>query len=106
MFRIILPEAAEIALPSLGNQIIGLVKGTSLAFTCGVVEMTAEGKLLGARGYRYFEAYVALAILYWVITIVLEQIIRLVMNRVRVPNVVGREGKTAEKNQKNKGGVL
>lgn len=106
MFRIILPEAAEIALPSLGNQIIGLVKGTSLAFTCGVVEMTAEGKLLGARGYRYFEAYVALAILYWVITIVLEQIIRLVMNRVRVPDVVGKEGKTAEKNQKNKGGVL
>lgn len=40
------------------------------------------------------------------ITIVLEQIIRLVMNRVRVPDVVGREGKTAEKNQKNKGGVL
>ena len=106
MFRIILPESAEIALPSLGNQIIGLVKGTSLAFTCGVVEMTAEGKLLGARGYRYFEAYVALAILYWVITIVLEQIIRLVMNRVRVPDVVGKEGKTAEKNQKNKGGVL
>ena len=106
MFRIILPEAAEIALPSLGNQIIGLVKGTSLAFTCGVVEMTAEGKLLGARGYRYFEAYVALAILYWVITIVLEQIIRLVMNRVRVPDVVGKEGKTAEKNQKNNGGVL
>lgn len=105
MFRIILPEATEIALPSLGNQIIGLVKGTSLAFTCGVVEMTAEGKLLGAKGYRYFEAYVALAILYWIITILLEQIIRLVMGRVRVPDVVGKEGKIG-KDVRSKGGVL
>lgn len=88
MHRIIIPEAVELALPNIGNQWITLVKGTSLAFTCSVIEMTAEGKILGASGYRYFEAYVALAVLYWAITIVLEQIIRIVMNRVRVPDVI------------------
>ncbi len=43
--RVILPEAIVVALPSLGNSFIGLIKGTSLAFVCSVVEMTAEGKI-------------------------------------------------------------
>ena len=94
MIRIILPEAIEFALPNLGNQLIGLVKGTSLAFTCAVVEMTAQGKIMGAQGYRYFEAYIALAILYWGITIVLEQVIRLIIHCVEVPEVVGDDKQT------------
>ena len=35
--RIILPEAIEVALPTLGNSLISIIKGTSLAFTCAVV---------------------------------------------------------------------
>ena len=46
LIRIILPEAIVVALPSLGNAFIGLIKGTSLAFVCSVVEMTAEGRFL------------------------------------------------------------
>lgn len=85
MFRIVIPEAIEVALPSIGNTLIGLVKGTSLAFTCAVVEMTASGKLIAGRDFRYFEAYVALAIIYWIITLVLELIIKYVVNAARVP---------------------
>ncbi|MGN0165088.1 MAG: amino acid ABC transporter permease [Lachnospiraceae bacterium] len=85
MFRIIVPEAVELALPSLGNTLIGLVKGTSLAFTCSVIEMTAAGKIMAGRDYRYFEAYVALAVIYWIITIVLELIMNYIINMVRVP---------------------
>lgn len=90
MFRIIIPEAVELALPSLGNQLIGLLKGTSLAFSCAVVEMTAKGKILGAIGYRYFEAYVALAVLYWILTIVIEQGMKLIIGLVKVPDVAGK----------------
>ena len=64
LIRIILPEATVVALPSLGNAFIGLIKGTSLAFVCSVVEMTAEGKILAGRNYRYFEVYISLAIIY------------------------------------------
>ncbi|MBQ7159349.1 MAG: amino acid ABC transporter permease [Treponema sp.] len=79
MFRIIIPEAIELALPSLGNTIINLVKGTSLAFTCSVVEMTAQGKIIAGGNFRYFESYVALAIIYWLVTIVIERLINLVL---------------------------
>ena len=83
--RIIVPEAIELALPSLGNTLIGLIKGTSLAFTCAVIEMTAQSKIIGARSFRNFEAYVAVGLLYWLITICLEQIIALIIRLVQVP---------------------
>ena len=111
MFRIIIPEALDLALPNLGNQFIGLIKGTSLAFTCSVVEMTAQAKIIGARGYRYFEAYVALAIIYWIMIIVIEQLIKLILHLVKVPDIVGDiEDKKLYKKQKKllkkQGGLL
>lgn len=86
--RVILPEAIEVALPSLGNSFIGLIKGTSLAFTCAVVEMMAAGKIIAGRTYRYFEVYVSLAIIYWVITIILEQLIRIIEKKIAIPEDV------------------
>ena len=86
--RIILPEAFEVALPTLGNSLISIIKGTSLAFTCAVVEITAQGQIIGGKTYRYFEVYVSLAIIYWVITMVIEQGIRIIENRIRIPDQV------------------
>ena len=86
--RIILPEAVVVALPSLGNAFIGLIKGTSLAFVCAVVDMTAQGKIIAGRNFRYFEVYVSLAIIYWVITIIIEQIIRLAEKKISIPDDV------------------
>ncbi|MCR5263538.1 MAG: amino acid ABC transporter permease [Clostridiales bacterium] len=86
--RIILPEALTVALPSLGNAFINAIKGTSLAFTCGVVEMTAQGKILSGRNYRYFEVYVSLAIIYWVLTVIIEQLIKLFERKTSIPDQV------------------
>ncbi|MBQ6094441.1 MAG: amino acid ABC transporter permease [Lachnospiraceae bacterium] len=86
--RIIIPEALSVALPSLGNSFINAIKGTSLAFTCAVVEMTAEGKILSGRNYRYFEVYVSLAIIYWAITIIFERILKWVEKRISIPDQV------------------
>ena len=84
-WRIKFPQAAEVALLPLGNSVISLIKGTSLAFSCGVVEMAAEGKILAGRNYRYFEVYVSLGIIYWILTILLERIIKLIEKKIRVP---------------------
>lgn len=86
--RIILPEAFTFALPTLGNTMISAIKNTSLAFTCAVVEITAEGKILGGITYRYFEVYVSLAIIYWIITIIIEQIIKFTEKKMAIPEQV------------------
>ena len=86
--RIILPEAFEVALPTLGNALISIIKGTSLAFTCAVVEITAQGQIIAGKTNRYFEVYVSLAIIYWVITLIIEQLIRIIENKIRIPDQV------------------
>lgn len=75
-WRITLPEALVIALPSLGNSLVGLIKGTSLAFTCAVIDITAGGKLLASRNFRYFESYVSVALIYWVLTIIISWLLK------------------------------
>ncbi|HBC26639.1 MAG TPA: amino acid ABC transporter permease [Ruminococcaceae bacterium] len=89
--RIIIPEASVVALPNLCNSFIGLIKGTSLAFTCSVVEMTAEGKILAGRDFRYFEVYVSLALIYWVITIFIERISKVLERKLSIPDTVSED---------------
>ncbi|MBO4477850.1 MAG: amino acid ABC transporter permease [Lachnospiraceae bacterium] len=83
--RIIVPEAMGNALPGICNSVIGLVKGTSLASTCGIIEITYQNQILAGRDYRYLEGYVALAIIYWIITIILEKIFKLVEKKFKIP---------------------
>ena len=85
LWRVILPQAGSVALLPLGNSLIALIKGTSLAFTCSVVEMTAAGKILAGRNYRYFEAYCTLAIIYWVLTFILERVLALIEKKISIP---------------------
>ncbi|MFD0869261.1 amino acid ABC transporter permease [Chlamydia abortus] len=68
--RVILPQAARIALPATGNIFISLIKETSLAFTLGVVEIFAEAKMQAAESFRFFEAYLAVALIYWGLIVV------------------------------------
>lgn len=84
--RIIIPEAFIVALPNFGNTLIGLLKGTSLAFVCSVVEMTARGKILAGFHYRYFEVYISLALIYWALTIIIEQLIKMAEKRLTIPD--------------------
>lgn len=84
--RVTIPEAFVVALPTLGNALIGLLKGTSLAFVCSVIELTARGKILASSNYRYFEVYVSLALIYWALTIIIEALIKVIEARIRIPD--------------------
>lgn len=65
MLRVEIPQAIIVALPSFGNQITSLIKGTSLAFMISVVDIMGKAKIIGGRTLRYFEAYICTAIIYW-----------------------------------------
>ena len=72
MNRIILPSALTIALPNLGNGLIRLLKSSSLAFTITVVDMMGQAKITAGSNLRYFEAYIAISLIYWLLCILLE----------------------------------
>ena len=86
LFKVIIPETLEIAVPGLVNS---LIKGTSLAFACGIVEITAQAQIISGRSYRYLEGYVALAIIYWIITIIIEQLLKILEKKISIPDQVG-----------------
>ncbi len=63
--RIILPQAARVAAPTLVNYFIDMIKSTSLAFTLGVTEMMGATQKEAAGSFLYFEAFLVVAVLYW-----------------------------------------
>lgn len=82
--RVIIPNAAVVATPTLINSLIGLTKGTSLAFSAGVVEVFAQAQILGGSDYRYFERFISVALVYWVVSIVIEQFGRWVERKMSI----------------------
>ena len=69
--RIIFPQVFKRIVPALGNEVIVLVKDTSLAFTIGVAEMfTTARAIVSAQGT--LTAFVVAALFYWVFTFVVE----------------------------------
>ena len=73
--RIIFPQAFGIAIPTLGNNIILLFKETSLGFTIGVIDILGKARAISAAsfGANKLEVYIASAVIYWIICVVLEQ---------------------------------
>lgn len=70
--RIVLPQAAVMALPLMGNQFLGLIKGSSIAFMITVMELFGAANYLSGISERYIEIYLALALLYWGISLFFE----------------------------------
>ncbi len=68
MRRIVLPQAARVAIPPLSNSFVDIIKGSSLAFTLGVTEIMAVAQSEGASSYRFLESFTAVVLLYWIIT--------------------------------------
>jgi His/Glu/Gln/Arg/opine family amino acid ABC transporter permease subunit len=80
--HIVFPQAMSTAMPVLGNIIVDLIKSTSLAFVMAVTDITGYAKILGSRVFRYFEAYICDMILYIVIIVIVEQIMKLIEKRL------------------------
>jgi cystine transport system permease protein len=68
MRLVVMPQAARVALPPLGNSFISLVKDTSLAATIQVPELFRQAQLITARTFQIFTMYLTAAILYWIIS--------------------------------------
>lgn len=83
MLKIILPQALAIAIPNLGNIFIITVKDTSLVFIIGVIDIMGQAKILGSRGLAFFEVYIAVSLVYWVICIIIARLLVVLEKRVR-----------------------
>ncbi len=74
--RILAPLAIVVAIPTLGNTFINLIKETSLAFMASIVDIMGKAKILAGSSNKFFEAYIAAAVIYWVLCFAFEIIIK------------------------------
>jgi putative amino-acid transport system permease protein len=74
MKRVVLPQAIETALPSIGNRFIGIIKGSALGFTVGLADVMAKAKIEAALSLRFFEAYLCVTLIYLVLVCIVEHI--------------------------------
>ncbi|AZU60337.1 amino acid ABC transporter permease [Neobacillus mesonae] len=74
--RIIFPQAFVVALPNFGNSLLELIKEGSLAYTIGLIDVMGKASLIidGRFNAHALETYLALSVIYWVISIVIEQL--------------------------------
>lgn len=73
-FKIVLPQVIKRILPAMGNEIITLVKDTSLAFVLGMAEMFSVAKALAASNVSMVP-YAIAALIYWVFCLLIEFIL-------------------------------
>src|SRR3954466_13410895 len=68
MRRIVLPQAARVIVPPLGNEFNNMLKTTALAFTLGVYEMFADAEIHYSNTFQPVEYFGAVAFWYLVLT--------------------------------------
>jgi His/Glu/Gln/Arg/opine family amino acid ABC transporter permease subunit len=83
MKRVVLPQALVVILPNFGNIFLSIIKDTSLAFIVSVVEIMGAAKIIGARGLRFFEVYIAVSLIYWGVCIVVGKGLTMLEARLR-----------------------
>ena len=84
-YRIVFPQALVIALPTLGNTIVGLLKDGALAYSIGVVDITGRSSYIISMnlGGYVLETYLALALIYWVLSLVTQKCFQALENRLK-----------------------
>ena len=80
-FQIILPQVVKRILPAIGNEIITLVKDTSLAFVLGINEMFSVAKALSAKEVSMIP-YALAALVYWIFCLIISWILNRVEKRM------------------------
>jgi L-cystine transport system permease protein len=76
--RIVLPQATKIVLPAFGTDIVGMFHNTQIAFLLGAMDMIGRAKTIGLSSGHSLEAYVCVAIIY----IICSLLLRLIFNRL------------------------
>jgi polar amino acid transport system permease protein len=89
--HIIIPQAMRRALPGCGNEIIYLIKYSSLAYVTTCVELTGQAKILASRTWRYTEIFLAAGAYYLFLTSLAGILLRKIEDRLHIPGFGGRK---------------
>ena len=75
MIYVVLPQAIKNILPTLGNELVTLIKETSVAGYIGIVDLTKASDIIASNTYNYFFPLIITAIIYFILTTILTKLL-------------------------------
>ena len=82
--KIVLPQAFPIAIPGMGNYLVGIFKDTPLLSTIGVAELFHAATAVGGYHYRYLEPYTIVGLIFLTLSIPAAMWIRKIEKNVNL----------------------
>lgn len=85
---VILPLAMRLIVPPLTSEAMNLVKNTAVALTIGLPELTMRANEMGENTFQFFAAYIWATIIYIVIALIVNNVMRVVEKKSSVPGLI------------------
>jgi polar amino acid transport system permease protein len=85
VFWIIIPQAMRKALPGCGNEIVYLIKYSSLAYVVTFMELTGEGKTLATEYFRFTEVFAIIGLYYLVLVSLATLVLKKIEKSITIP---------------------
>jgi glutamate/aspartate transport system permease protein len=89
---ILLPVAYRIIVPTLTSEFLNTIKNSAVASTIGLAELSRQSQQLGEFTAHWYEAFIAVTLLYGIINLTVMIASRLLERAVRLPGYVGGKG--------------
>jgi len=77
----------RLVIPSWSNELIYLVKYSSMAYMIQAPEIMSQGRAIASRTYRTFEVFIIVALIYLVLVSILSKFLDRIERKVRIPGL-------------------
>jgi len=84
---IILPQMLRRALPGCSNEIVYLIKYSSLAYIVTLVDLTGQGRLIAYETFRFFEVFLIVGLIYLGMVTTADRFLHAVEKKVHIPGL-------------------
>ncbi len=83
MLKIVVPQAVKNILPTLGNELIALIKETSVVSFVGAADLYVAFSYIGSNNYEFMVPYLAMALIYIVMVMIIAMFVRIMERSLR-----------------------
>ena len=85
---IILPQSIRVAIPALTNELVYMLKYSSIAYFITVPELVYTGKFIGSRTFMYTEIYAIIAVIYVTFSLIFTEGMRTIEKKAPTPRIL------------------
>jgi polar amino acid transport system permease protein len=88
ILNVVLPQALRRAIPGISNEIIYLIKYSSLAYMLTCIELTGAGKIVASRYFRFTLVFLIVGIIYLILITIAGKILSIIEKKLEVPGLI------------------